>query len=188
MWRSASTWFLTAYRAGEFQLVEDEVKAIEQPDPRTCSRLAYSQLGRGMPLEAAETYKKVAAVDPKNAYVQSGLGDLLVYEGRFPRPSDLRAGSGRGLREEEHDRAPRSSCYPQVTRISCGDRVVRLRPLRIKRCSRAPSWRCTFWPRRSSSRQPLSRRRKRWPPSWPSQRTRRMIRVFTGKSSKPRSR
>jgi len=74
---------LTAYRAGEFQLVEAEVKAMQQPDARAVLALAYSQLGRGMLLEAAETYKRVAAVDQKNTYVQSGLGDLLVYEGRF---------------------------------------------------------------------------------------------------------
>ena len=29
---------LTAYRAGEFQLVEDEVKAMQQPDPRVVAR------------------------------------------------------------------------------------------------------------------------------------------------------
>ena len=74
---------LIAYRAGEFQLVEDEVKAMQQPDARALLALAYSQLGRGMPREAAETYKKVAAVDPRNTWAQSGLGDVLVYEGRF---------------------------------------------------------------------------------------------------------
>ena len=74
---------LIAYRAGEFQLVEDEVKAMQQPDPRALIALAYSQIARGMPREATETYKKVAAMDPRNAWAQSGLGDELVYEGRF---------------------------------------------------------------------------------------------------------
>ena len=74
---------LIAYRAGEFQLVEDEVKAMQQPDPRAVLALAYSQIARGMPGEATETYKKVAAMDPKNAWAQAGLGDVLVYEGRF---------------------------------------------------------------------------------------------------------
>jgi tetratricopeptide (TPR) repeat protein len=74
---------LIAYRAGEFQLVEDEVNAMQQPDPRVVLALAYSQMARGMTREATETYKKVAGMDPKNAWAQSGLGDVLVYEGRF---------------------------------------------------------------------------------------------------------
>ena len=74
---------LTAYRAGEFQLVEDEVRGMQQPDPRALLALAYSQMARGLLREAEETYKKVAAADPKNAWAQSGLGDVLVYEGRF---------------------------------------------------------------------------------------------------------
>jgi eukaryotic-like serine/threonine-protein kinase len=74
---------LIAYRAGEFQLVEDEVKKMQQPDPRVFLALAYSQMARGMINEATETYKKVATVDPKNAWAQSGLGDVLVYQGRF---------------------------------------------------------------------------------------------------------
>jgi eukaryotic-like serine/threonine-protein kinase len=74
---------LIAYRAGEFQLVEDEVNAMQQPDPRVLLALAYSQMGRGMVNEATETYKRVAAADPKNAWAQSGLADVLVYQGRF---------------------------------------------------------------------------------------------------------
>jgi eukaryotic-like serine/threonine-protein kinase len=74
---------LIAYRAGQFQLVEDEVNAMEQPDPRVLLALAYSQMGRGMVNEANETYKRVAAADPKNAWAQSGLADVLVYQGRF---------------------------------------------------------------------------------------------------------
>jgi serine/threonine protein kinase/tetratricopeptide (TPR) repeat protein len=74
---------LTAYRAGEFQLVEDEVKAVEQPDPRVILALAYSQMGRGMPHEAESTYQRVAAMDPRHPYPRQGLADVLVYEGRF---------------------------------------------------------------------------------------------------------
>jgi eukaryotic-like serine/threonine-protein kinase len=74
---------LNAYRAGEFQLVEDEVKALEKPEPRVVLALAYSQLGRGMPREAVETYKKVIAMDPRNSWAPQGLADVLVYEGRF---------------------------------------------------------------------------------------------------------
>ncbi len=74
---------LIAYRAGEFQLIEDEVNAMQQPDPRAIVALAYSQIARGMPREATETYKKVAAMDPRNAWAQSGVADVLVYEGRF---------------------------------------------------------------------------------------------------------
>ena len=36
---------LIAYRAGEFQLVEDEIKAMQQPDARALIALAHSQIG-----------------------------------------------------------------------------------------------------------------------------------------------
>ena len=50
---------LIADRAGEFQLIEDEVNAMQQPDPRAIVALAYSQIARGMPREATETTKRL---------------------------------------------------------------------------------------------------------------------------------
>jgi serine/threonine protein kinase/tetratricopeptide (TPR) repeat protein len=69
---------------GDFQLAEDDVRAIEQPTARTLLVLAYSQLGRGLLPEAAQTYQKLATVGAVGASSAAlGLGDLAVYEGRF---------------------------------------------------------------------------------------------------------
>ena len=75
---------LAANLAGDFQMAEAEVKAMPQPDGRALLALAYSQVGRGLVAEAAESYKKIAPMGPRFASVASaGLADLLVYEGRF---------------------------------------------------------------------------------------------------------
>jgi eukaryotic-like serine/threonine-protein kinase len=79
---------LTAYRSGDFQLVEDEVKAMAQPEPRAVLALAYSQMGRGLPAEATETFKKAAAMDSRG-WGQSGIADVLVYQGRYSEATSL---------------------------------------------------------------------------------------------------
>ncbi|HLG58876.1 MAG TPA: protein kinase [Vicinamibacterales bacterium] len=73
-----------AVLTGNFQLAEDQISSLAQPSVRALLALAYSQLGRGLVREAAESYQKLATMSASGASVASlGLGDLAVYEGRF---------------------------------------------------------------------------------------------------------
>ena len=70
--------------AGDFEGAEKIVTSMEQPDRRAVVALAYSQVGRGLLKEAAETYRKAGTMGTAGASASaSGLGDLAVYEGRF---------------------------------------------------------------------------------------------------------
>ena len=86
-----------------------------------------------MPREATETYKKVAAMDPRNAWAQSGLGDVLVYEGRFSEAVPIFEQAAAA--DARTRRAPHSSSCRQGTRISSGDRMVRQQQPRTRRCN-----------------------------------------------------
>jgi tetratricopeptide (TPR) repeat protein len=70
--------------AGDFEGAETDIKAIQQPDNRTVLALAYSQMGRGMLAEAADTYRKLGTMGAAGASsAAQGLGDLALYEGRL---------------------------------------------------------------------------------------------------------
>jgi serine/threonine protein kinase/tetratricopeptide (TPR) repeat protein len=70
--------------SGDFETAESDIKAIDQPNNRTILALAYSQMGRGLLAEAAETYQKLGAMGAAGASsAAQGLGDLAVYDGRF---------------------------------------------------------------------------------------------------------
>ena len=69
---------------GDFQLAENQVKALAQPSVRALLALAYSQIGRGLLPEAKATYEKLASMGQiGTSSAALGLGDLAVYEGRF---------------------------------------------------------------------------------------------------------
>jgi eukaryotic-like serine/threonine-protein kinase len=75
---------LVADYAGDFETAEQEVRALEQPDARAISALAFSQLGRGLLREAEKTYQTLGTMGAWGGTVSaSGLGDLALYEGRF---------------------------------------------------------------------------------------------------------
>jgi tetratricopeptide (TPR) repeat protein len=75
---------LFAAYAGEFETAEQEVRALQEPDDQAIAALALSQLGRGLLLDAAGTYKKLGTMGDWGAsYAVSGLADLALYEGRF---------------------------------------------------------------------------------------------------------
>jgi eukaryotic-like serine/threonine-protein kinase len=75
---------LVSSLAGDFEATETAVQKLPQNDPRGLQALAYSQVGRGLLKEAADTYQKLGATGPLGASsAASGLGDLAVYEGRF---------------------------------------------------------------------------------------------------------
>jgi tetratricopeptide (TPR) repeat protein len=75
---------LFADYAGDFATAEQEVRALQEPDPHAIAALALSQLGQGQLREAADTYRSLATMDDWGAsFAASGLGDLALYEGRF---------------------------------------------------------------------------------------------------------
>ncbi len=75
---------LLADLAGNFDAAEEEVKRLPQPTSTSLLVLAYSQLGRGLVRDAAQTYEKLGAMGVAGASsAASGLGDLAIYEGRF---------------------------------------------------------------------------------------------------------
>ncbi len=70
--------------AGEFQDAEREARAIQAPDVKALTALAFAQLGQEQPAQALATYQRLPAIGPLGASVAAaGLGDLAAYEGRF---------------------------------------------------------------------------------------------------------
>jgi tetratricopeptide (TPR) repeat protein len=93
--------------SGEFGAAEQEIRAMAEPGLFGLLGLAFSQLGRGQTLLAADTYAALGkAGDEGASYAASGLGDLAIYEGRF---SDavriLTEGAARDLASKDPDRA-----------------------------------------------------------------------------------
>ena len=99
---------LLAALAGDFAGAETEVQKLPQADPRSLQVLAYSQLGRGLLMKAAETYQKLGMIGgaqgPSSA--AAGLGDLAVYKGRFAEAVRiLEQGAASDLAAKNPDRA-----------------------------------------------------------------------------------
>jgi serine/threonine protein kinase/Flp pilus assembly protein TadD len=70
--------------AGDFQAAANEAQKLSAQDPRVLQIVAYSQLGRGMLQQAAETYQKLSTMGTVGASSAAlGLGDLAIYEGRY---------------------------------------------------------------------------------------------------------
>jgi tetratricopeptide (TPR) repeat protein len=75
---------LFADYAGDFATAEQEIQALESPDSHGIAALALSQVGQGRLAEAAETYRKLGAMDAwGSSFAEAGLGDLALYEGRL---------------------------------------------------------------------------------------------------------
>jgi eukaryotic-like serine/threonine-protein kinase len=69
---------------GDFDGAEREVESIAQPSRSVLLAQAQSLLGRGRLQEATEAYEKLARTDVRGASLSpSGLGDLLLYQGRY---------------------------------------------------------------------------------------------------------
>jgi tetratricopeptide (TPR) repeat protein len=75
---------LYANYAGDFETAEKEARTIQEPDVYAILAIALAQTGQGLLTEAADTYRKLAAINAQGAsFAASGLGDLAVYEGRY---------------------------------------------------------------------------------------------------------
>jgi serine/threonine protein kinase/tetratricopeptide (TPR) repeat protein len=75
---------LFADYAGDFTTAEREVRGMPNPDAHGVAALALSQMGQGRLEDAAETFRKLAAMDAWGAsFAPAGLADVALYEGRF---------------------------------------------------------------------------------------------------------
>jgi len=71
--------------AGRFEDAQREIDSMPPPLLRTAqAALAYSQLARGLPKDATETYEALGTRDARSKSLSaSGLGDVLLYQGRY---------------------------------------------------------------------------------------------------------
>jgi hypothetical protein len=89
---------LYASYGSDFETGEREARAVQEIDPAYATgfvALAFAQLGKRQAAQAGETCQKLEGINAPTA--RSGLGDVVVYEGRFtdaarvsnrePRPS-----------------------------------------------------------------------------------------------------
>ncbi|MGH9384604.1 MAG: protein kinase domain-containing protein [Vicinamibacterales bacterium] len=93
--------------SGNFEAAAKVVEEMPQPDIRAILSLAYSQVGRGMLQEAAESYRKLGGMGALGAsYSASGLGDLAIYQGHFSEAVQiLNQGTAADLASKTPDRA-----------------------------------------------------------------------------------
>jgi tetratricopeptide (TPR) repeat protein len=93
--------------AGEFEIAEREATAISPPTRPSILALAYSQIGRGLVTEAKQTYERLATTDARGmSLVASGVGDVLVYEGRFSEAiATFERGAAADISAKNPDRA-----------------------------------------------------------------------------------
>jgi eukaryotic-like serine/threonine-protein kinase len=69
--------------AGDFQVAEQEARAVEEPNDLVILALAYAQLGQGLTAEATATFEKLRTMSPRgDSWAASGLAHLALYEGR----------------------------------------------------------------------------------------------------------
>jgi tetratricopeptide (TPR) repeat protein len=101
---------LYAMYAGEFETAIREQSAVIAMNPKfdlAYVGLALSQLAQGHPDLAAETYRKLAAIDPRGASVAaSGLADIDLYQGR---PKEAAAILEKGIEADLARKDPESA-------------------------------------------------------------------------------
>ncbi len=75
---------LYANYAGDFQVAEEEARALPASNEYAALALAMAQLGQGQRPEAIATYETLAKLNPLGASLAtSGLADVAVVEGRY---------------------------------------------------------------------------------------------------------
>ena len=82
-----------ALYGGDFEGANREAEAVLKLNPSYRKRYvvqALAQLAQGRPAEAAETYRRLEALNPRGASLAaSGLADLALYEGRFAQATGI---------------------------------------------------------------------------------------------------
>src|SRR5262249_17865252 len=75
---------LLAAWAGDFGTTDAALQKLSAETARSLQARAYSQMGRGLLRETAETYEKLGKTGPQGMSAEAlGLGDIDVYKGRF---------------------------------------------------------------------------------------------------------
>jgi serine/threonine protein kinase/tetratricopeptide (TPR) repeat protein len=93
--------------SGNFDAAAEVIEKMPQPDVRAILSLAYSQVGRGMLSEAADSYRKLGTMGALGvSYSASGLGDIAIYQGNFAEAIRiLEQGAAADLAAKTPDRA-----------------------------------------------------------------------------------
>jgi serine/threonine protein kinase/tetratricopeptide (TPR) repeat protein len=116
---------LYADYSGDFQIAEQEVRAMQEPGLFGLLALTFSQLGQGQLPQATETLQALGKIDALGAsYAASGLGDLALYEGRLSEAARVFAqGAAADLASKDTDRAANkfaALAYTQLLRRQKG--------------------------------------------------------------------
>jgi tetratricopeptide (TPR) repeat protein/tRNA A-37 threonylcarbamoyl transferase component Bud32 len=92
---------------GDFEGAQREIDSIPQPSRSVVLAQAQSLLGRGRLEDASAAYEKLASTDVRGASLApSGLGDILLYQGRFSDAIRLfEQGAAKDLAAKNRDRA-----------------------------------------------------------------------------------
>jgi tetratricopeptide (TPR) repeat protein/tRNA A-37 threonylcarbamoyl transferase component Bud32 len=98
---------LYAAYSSDFQTAEQEAAAAQElGSPLGFLAGAFAQLGQGRVPQTAVNYEKGKTGTLYASYAASGLGDLAIYEGRFPDAvSLLREGAAADMAAKNDDRA-----------------------------------------------------------------------------------
>jgi hypothetical protein len=98
---------LYAAYSGDAQTAADQARAVSPKSVFGQLALAFAQLLQAQLPQAAETYRRVGAIDDTGAsYAASGLGDLALYEGRLADASTIFGNGIAGdIATKETDRA-----------------------------------------------------------------------------------
>jgi eukaryotic-like serine/threonine-protein kinase len=98
---------LYAAYSGDAQTAAEEARGLPASDWLGQLALAFSQLLQSQIPQAAETYRRLGAIDEQGAsYAASGLGDLALYEGRLADAEKiLTDGAAVDAAAKENDRA-----------------------------------------------------------------------------------
>jgi len=98
---------LVATWATDFEVADSALQKLPTNDIRALQVRAYSQVGRGLLTEAADTYQKISQIVPQGpSQAALGLGDLAVYRGRFAEAIRIfEPGAAADLAAKNSDRA-----------------------------------------------------------------------------------
>ncbi|MEO8189143.1 MAG: protein kinase [Acidobacteriota bacterium] len=122
---------LYAMYAGDFDSAVREQRAVLELNPKfvlASVGLALSQLGQGHPDQAAETWKKAAAINARGASAAAlGLADLALYEGRTADAIGiLEAGAKADIEGKDTESAAVKLAALAGARLSAGDKSAAL--------------------------------------------------------------
>ncbi len=120
---------LYADYSGDFQVAEQEVRAMQEPGLFGQLALAFAQVGQGQVPQASETYEALGKTDEEGkSYTASGLGDLAIYEGRFSDAERILAqGAAADLASKDPDKAASkfaALAYAQLLRQQKGAAIA----------------------------------------------------------------